>query len=501
MSEDAKPQKELKLVDLNNEHLHRIYQYLSVNELCTVSKVCKRLKYTTEEYFSSKYKELNFKTLKGDNRWLKMKCVKQVLCCFGRLIESMEVSGRLFLVVWEDGNELLRKLLKHIAKYCARTLKTLKIKSFYFLKNVFAALRRMPLLESLTLKNCFFKTIRDWNVDSVVFGRLKELIVDNVANLMVHLNSCYPLLEKIRLTRMKLDEEEEDTFDIFIMNNSQLKVLVIDFCSGFSSVIFTVIAKFLKNLHELKFNQGVSVHHPATPYQENILSLAELKQLKVLELHCDSGSIAALLNRMNANGIAIDHLHLSFGLMDDETVNAIANMKSLKVLKLNQMTDLMNEHLIELAKKSLHLSDFHVKADKSITNHGIQEVLRHAKLLSCLRIQLPMFRLNSNLYAEVLDFRKLRPEKIVQLEMTIYADETQVLAPQNVIDANETFIKVIELQQDKIGIFNESYLDDSSDDDGDDDEDSDSDKDDDNDEEQGENDILSNWIALRAALT
>lgn len=84
--------------------------------------------------------------------------------------------------------------------------------------------------------------------------------------------------------------------------------------------------------------------------------------------------------------------------MDDETAIDITKMKNLRVFNRNQISHSINEHLIEFARKLPHLSEHHVEADKSITDYGIQEVLRYAEQLSCLKIRLPMFRSNSNLY-------------------------------------------------------------------------------------------------------
>lgn len=73
-----------ELLDLNDDCLYEILDYLNVTDLCSVAQVCVRWKQLAESNFSRKYSEVNFSAL--FHRRIAYKKAKDILLNFGSLI-------------------------------------------------------------------------------------------------------------------------------------------------------------------------------------------------------------------------------------------------------------------------------------------------------------------------------------------------------------------------------------------------------------------------------
>lgn len=411
-------QKKFTFLDLNDDCLLEIYDHLGVNDLCAVSKVCKRLKTTSEFYFPRKYKKLDFAELKdAKDEFVAKKNVKIVLSRFGKLITSIEVSNEL-LNRREFGQQ---DILRYIAKFCASTLYELEMYGFAdSAPGIASSLNEMISLKSLSMNSLHSNFIHS------------PAISDNI----------YPALEKFESFN---EFEMADVYE-FIENHKHLKKLSLcdnsHRANSEESMFFTIIAEQLTNLQELTISALFTSQSQA--FLGNILSLIELKQLKIFKLLWFWKSIATLFNGMTSNGIQLEHLHLVLGWMDDETMNAIAQMKTLKMLTFYDVSCLNDKHIIKFAQELPNLNELHIYTGMHITEHALQEVVRFAEGLSYLKIRSLSFELNLKWYNNILHFIKQRrdKDKCYHLKVTIVAPEDSVVIPKDVIDSNKKCLEI-----------------------------------------------------------
>lgn len=456
-AQNKKKYEKLTILDLSDDCLNYIFDYLNVKDVCAVSNVCNVMKNAAEYHFSQKYKNFKF------NRYAPTEDVKNVLKCFGGVIESINLPE----YVSPHNNSTFETLSKYVVKYCRENLNDLQLNEFS-LASVMSHFKNLNSLKRLKLEHCE-SIVQGWEATSSGFAQLKELVLVESSDFLEN-GIILPVLEKFQLDCTYRTDQMFVLYE-FIRNHKKLNTFLIESCRSISSHVFTVIAENMHNLHELEFNQpdGTAFNTPAD-FQRNILSLAELKELHKLKLHCNFQSITALMKRMSTNEIPIEHLHLSFGLIDTEMIDAIAKIKGLKVLKLNQMDNLRDEHLIKLAKELPQLKELHIKADRSISIKGIQEVVCHAGELSCLKLQLPIFKLNQRIYENILGYIKQRRGTAASLKMEIYGVGTPVLIPRGLIDANKRYLEIVERQEVYNHLFDDRYNFDSSSDEFSDDE-------------------------------
>lgn len=98
-------------------------------------------------------------------------------------------------------------------------------------------------------------------------------------------------------------------------------------------------------------------------------SLVNLHSLKVLKLHFNRLSITPLTKALAANGIPIEHFEILGGVIDDDGIKSITQLKKLTVLELFHTLDMTNEHLITIAKELPNFSRISFATWNSYVHH------------------------------------------------------------------------------------------------------------------------------------
>lgn len=149
-------------------------------------------------------------------------------------------------------------------------------------------------------------------------------------------------------------------------------------------------------------------------FAKSFRHLGRLKSSKVLKLDLRFKSAAPLCAVLTTNAIPIEHLKLTDGIIDAKAVKDILQMKRLKVLELDCIEGLTDEHIIELAKElgtrleKLQLEDYTVV---NITKIGLKKMLPFAKKLSFLTLKPIQIRYGDDDYQAMLKMVLERPEK------------------------------------------------------------------------------------------
>lgn len=444
------------LLTLNHDCLLRVFDFTKLGDLCRIAKTCTALRDLAKYQFRLKYRNFDFAYLIDDG-FVDLQMAGSVFSIFGEEISSLNLSIDLFV----PQTNTSAKLLLLANTYC-------KVKEL-----TLDGLNQVPLYVVQSLRT-MFKSVETLRIDSCSI-QLDSYMYDwkNLKTLTLKEFNCqwseflgkkFGSLEKVEFMCM-IGLHTEHLID-FLNRNQGLKSLSIIHCGQVSSEIFGAVAE-LTNLEEFEFQQN--------EFDEGVgydaMCLSSLKKLKVLKLSCDRSSVATFLKRFKSNDMPIEHLELAGGRIDDDAAEAIATLKTVKVLKLNEMTGIIDAHILSIVKGLHLLEELVIKTRANILQRTVKKIVCQANRLTCFKIDIPNFTLGSDTYQEMLTVVQKREEPS-QLELTIYDKGEQVLVPSGVLRGkNEKWMAVKELNRKYNRIFRYKvrfHHDDSDDDSGDD---------------------------------
>lgn len=445
---------------LNDDCLERMFKLFNLVDLTAAADVCVRFQQHAIDVFNLKYKHVvkreDIAEFKGPVKF------KMMLRHFGSLIHSLSIDKN-----YLKGNAV--DLLNMISEY-APVLKELTLDGFNVggggNGSVNGVHKLFARLEKLTLFECEFK-----NGARKLFASCAELKHLSL-NMCEWNNRCidqkFPKLEEMHL--YDFSDMEDDELEMFIISNPSLKRMSIcDNMNSYEVDMMQTIGEHLKNLEELKIDE--IFFDERSEFQ----SLGDLPLLRKLSLDANFHSVAPLIKMLAEKAVPLEYLALEDTEMDSNAIRSMSKLTKLNEIQLSCVSDLTDEHVIELAKELPQLREIHLKEStaKDITTIGLRNILGHAKKLSHLVLESA-----SNVQIDMSDYRSMlksvqnRPEKI-KLEIKITGNGNKVNVPEDVLSANREWLWIDEEVVEKIAYF-------GGDDDDDDDDDFDYDFDDNN---------------------
>lgn len=354
---------------------------------------------------------------------------EKLLRKFGRSVQCINICYDEF-IEQRNPNELL--LL--VNRYCAGTLKTLKMSGVTMKGNINAAIKPLrDCIIELDLNECDLSDC----VDVFPVGnKLKILRINNTKmGASNQLNRQFPHLEEIYT--VNVDWNDATAREFIKMNMLNLKMVSIQ-ASKISTSIFRSIAT-VQNLNTLEFDCFGNSYSGADVFP-NLQCLGKLRSLKMLSLKSNF-SIVPLLQKFVQNAIEIEELHFELPNVSDPMMKYLSELTHLKCLKLDIPN--INENVIRLQVPLLKtLNRFLIWANRnSFQSFQVACIVMNLKCLTMLEIKHPHFRFDMNLYLSIL---KIMQQRDQELKIIIYAnpDHDCLQVPQQVIKQNEKFLSV-----------------------------------------------------------
>ncbi|XP_031626496.1 uncharacterized protein LOC116342858 [Contarinia nasturtii] len=432
-----------KLTDLNDDCLLSILEHMNPVTLTTFAETSDRMNGLARYHFRLKYKCFDFISLIGVNNEVNYGMAKQLFKIFGDLMTSLNLARYLFA---NQNDNLSYDLLNLIKHHCCN-LKTLKLEDIFIETQNMQKLNALfEPIETLVLDNCSFQQ------HNIGFGNMKHLkklkmsefncswkktIGRNFEELeQIEFDSCHGLLNEY--------------LETFIKANQMLKSLTVTECMYVTSNVFSAISS-LKQLEEFEFKSSRLAENTI---QTDLMHLAALKNLKVLNLDCMKSSVAQLLQNLVKNSIQIEHLELANGTMNDDTLASINKMKTIKILKLNEIAELTENQVVGFTKELNQLEQLHIKTNAKVTKYSLTAMVQNAVRLSCIKIDSPALHLDTYTYDMMLASIRKRDENI-KLDLTIYGNCEQILVPEikQLNDQNDRWFCVKELDRTHNHVF------------------------------------------------
>lgn len=217
----------------------------------------------------------------------------------------------------------------------------------------------------------------------------------------------FKLLQEARIDGFDVTH---DALEIFIEQNPTLNKLIVKSCNNEnrrSTEVFGWIRQHLINLTELEFDEMFRG-------EKDFQSLSGLRLLRVLKLNFRWSSVTPLMEGLAANDIPIEHLKLSCGIVDSETIKAISKLKQIKIFETFVSNEMTDDYLIELSKELPQLRQQHLKevvSGSNISPIEIAKAISHANRLSLIKLDLiGRIKIEVNDYNAILKSVLNRPE-------------------------------------------------------------------------------------------
>lgn len=405
------------LLTINPEDLLKMLNDMKLPDIFSFAESCSKLYHIAKQHFRLKHQNFDFaSTFDGD--LLDVANATKFFRIFGDQIHTLKMSGDFF----NDNYDVCTKSLQLIANNSQQIVKVLALDGFDFRpgKVMDCLTTLFSTIETLTLDQC--------SVDNVTWcdmNKLKVLKLNNVDGL----DSQFCKIKLVKLEAIEFNHVDFDSEDLMELIRSmattktaaKIKRLSIVKCCNVTTEIFGDI-KRLRNLREFEFqlNQASRLEDS---YRDDLMHLLSLKKLKVLKLNCDYADVRQLINGFCEKQIAIEHLELAHGLLDDATVEAISHLNTIKVLKFNDMIKFSDHLLMPIAKGLNQLEELHIKTAENISEFRITEIIRAAKRLTGLNIDAKHFDLSTGIQCTIFTAVQSRTAEN-QLTITIYGDAT-----------------------------------------------------------------------------
>lgn len=413
--------RKLNMMSLNRDCWLKLFEYMQLTDLCAMAKTCTEMSYWAKYYFRLKHKHFDFVRMFYGNL-LDMQVAFELLSTFGDQIHTLKISQDLFNI-----GDIIRasELLVWIADNCQKTLKALELDGFPSVSYVmqFNAVKMLfESIQSLVLEQCDLE-------DDTLWCNMNNLKV-------LKLKGCNTYGSPI--WKSNFDQLEEAQFESCDMNMGELrsfislapsiKCLSIVKCREVSTAMFATIKNAI-HLKEFEFQ----LNHPNSSeenYHRDVMQLTALTKLKVLKLNCNKWSVQRLIDDFAEKKIAIEHLELADGPVDGDTVRAIIKLKTIKVLKLNDMIEQDGEFtMFPITKELDQLEELHIKtASNKFTQYRLKETVRAGKRLTCLKIDAQDFDVHIDTYRAIITAVQKRIDKNF-LALTLYGDSNQLQIP------------------------------------------------------------------------
>lgn len=155
-----------------------------------------------------------------------------------------------------------------------------------------------------------------------------------------------------------------------------------------------------------------------------------------------------MVTAFTTNGPLIEHMHVYKGIIDTATIKTVSQLQQLKVLELDYLHNLTDEHMIMLATglgsklEKLQLKNF---TTANLITNGLKMMLPFATKLSLLTLKSTKITINADDYMEMLRVLRKRPEKTkLTLELIdnggqVKVDETILLENRDLFYIDEKF--------------------------------------------------------------
>lgn len=393
----------LNILDIDDDCIQEIFDYLDVMDLCSVAEVCERFRANAQRQFAVHHKSLHFLEVATLNKHRMASFIEN----FGQFAKKLNVSRhhlpRPITMCFTN------MLLWHFTSLEEVTLHrfTLDEKFAELLFPLFVRLKKLCLYEC-RISNAF----------SNVLANCSELtkikVIESYVEKSVWQPMCLPKLESF--TVIESVSSQSEYLPEFLTGNSQLRKIGLELPGTIN--VNKVVATFAHLVHieklVLSLCRDTNVERSLNAWSHLIPLVTRMRRLTKLKIFgykfLPSKSIAQLFNAMAAAKVPVEHLELRRGGLDALIVDAICNLKSLKTLSLSTHTERPDErYFLQLCGSLRKLTDLHVETGSYRWRKNVlPSLLQMGQKLQRIRLHFVETPITADIYLQLLEIARER---------------------------------------------------------------------------------------------
>lgn len=433
------------ILDLNEDCLRSVFDFLNLSDLCDVADVCARFRDTAKAHVAkSKH------------------CVADECPSF-RTLRNFASS---LTSIWIDGDFRKRRskhqlrLMSLVNRHWSESITNLRLFKISINHRIASSMRSMLLrLETLSLEDCRWDDVhlQSLALDAPELRHLKFAnfsCVPWIAKLH-GLDQTFPKLQSISF---QFDYCKHSEIKQFFFRNPQLKKIEIGECGdvepGYPSSLIQSIAEYVPEVESIIFT-------PLFPRPRiGDYFFGRLRKLKVLRLVGYCGYLTSVLCHIVTTDIPLERLDLGlmFDLVQrqvDGLIYSISELKTLSTLKVLRVTNaglLSHFDFIKICKSLSELSELHVDIYPALgfaptiwSEDHLLELIENAEKLKVLNIRwidsVQIDRIDADLFMKMVKVVERRPEKI-HLTIILWSFNVKVDVPSALVRAHNASLKI-----------------------------------------------------------
>lgn len=362
------------ILDLNDDCMREVFEYLDQSNLCAVADVCARFRQNAVQVIRSKFKHLELNQYSPMRDYAKLRN-------FGAFVSSVHVIG---CGERKPKTKNLKSIFEYMSLYC--TGKSIKLKLNYVVLSAEIALAMRPLLARVHELEFF-----DCRCEEMILKRLPlwspelhalkfwtcHMPNDKPKMRFDGLNQKFPKLQLISLRGAK--NVKNSNIGEFLKKNPQLSEIHVKHCASLTDNIFYPIVEYTPNIEKISFLASSWIHR-----SDSVRLFGRLRSLKSLIFAVDSDHMFAhmIVREIALAKIPLESLDLGIYHLYSTPHQGILQLKNLKTLRMRGISDLTAAQLIEICENNKELSDIHLTAtDLELTEDILLKLIRNAKNL------------------------------------------------------------------------------------------------------------------------
>lgn len=427
-----------QILDLNDDCLAEVFQYLHLIDLAVIADVCSRFRGNALSHFvRTKHKDLilwkimyqRYGRALPENKRLMLKSTAKILRNFGTFIRSM---------VLNDHNS--KECIELLSTHCLEMLTDLNLCFVKITDDM--AIDERPLfrnLRTLHLNGCeypdlFLKMLPIWSPE------LRKLVLHSRGSSLRTKVSFDGLCQTFpKLVTVSFVYNHDLTYrDIeeFLKCNPQLKEIEIVDYFEVNACIIQSIAKYVPEIETIWFQNLCQTNQEIPKCLGNLYKLRSFKSA-IGNVYDSSTFTSSAIYEICASEIPLEHLRLQnidLNLTADQFIDNLSKLKSLRTLRLDYVRNLSTFHILALCKHlkgltKLILNRCNDNSLPDLSGNNLLEFIQNAENLQEFWIlnncRHKKYRIDADTYNKMVEIVERRRDK---LHLVLLLDEEVFMA-------------------------------------------------------------------------
>lgn len=203
----------------------------------------------------------------------------------------------------------------------------------------------------------------------------------------------------------------------------------------------------MPNLMQLEYRYVSSLFGPNDLHQ-SIQYINQLKCFKVFEVYIGPRSCTQFVQKLIENSIHIQHLAINAPSFDEGAIDALAQLKEMRILKIFLSHGLNDEQLIQIGQKMPNLEELHLDSfiwEENTTN-GVKKMLKLANLSLLKMKNNRRVSIDVDDYKDILRLIQKRPnKKKLRIEIDTCGRKKNVSVPNAILKKTSDWLSIKEV--------------------------------------------------------